>query len=114
MLINCCLLIEKDYLYHMKNDLYNAPKQANSLSMSHLTNKITNKNVEIMNKATKTATATKPTFRLSVLDLQCIEDAMRLRIEYLKEMEQSTFSDEMTLRKVSGELKKRLQKFGAW
>ena len=37
----------------MKNDLYNAPKQANSLSMSHLTNKITNKNVEIMNNLTE-------------------------------------------------------------
>lgn len=37
----------------MNNDLYNAQKQANSLSMSHLDNKLTNKNVEIMKKARK-------------------------------------------------------------
>ena len=57
-------------------------------------------------------TATKPTFRLSVLDLQDIVDALELKIEYNKEMQSSTFTYENTLCKVRTELNKRLEVFG--
>ena len=65
-----------------------------------------------MNKARKTATATKPTFRLSVLDLQDIVNALELKIEYNKEMQMSTITEQNTLCKVRAELNKRLEVFG--
>ena len=63
-----------------------------------------------MNKARKTAT--KPTFRMSVLDLQNIVDALELKIEYIKEMHMSTMTEQNTLCKVRAELNKRLEVFG--
>jgi len=65
-----------------------------------------------MNKTRTNTPATKPTFRLSVLDLQDIVSALELKIEYYKEMQMSTFTEENTLCKVRAELNRKLEVFG--